>query len=216
MPHYPKSQIKTNLYTNGGEYYTQDGLDYKGFYYTLFSGVSYSGKNPQDLPSILIIPYSLQQPLNQDNTNDDTITLSFAVEGLNDGDLTYPYDPDLSSQYTNLNNSYRKRIIPTYIPEIPTQQDYQLGVFTRYFCKKNNELKYLEIDKKYYNLLKSKSKKIAWDLYSPLYTLWYLTGDKNNIIKTNKGLINKIEKTQQWYGFSQYLKEDYSKYYLAS
>ena len=103
-----------------------------------------------------------------------------------------------------------------FFHQFPTQQDYSIGVFTRYFCKKNNEPKYLEIDKKTFDLLSSKSKDIAWDLYTPISTLWYITGDKIEVAKTNKGLINLIETQQKWYGFPQYFKDQYSKYYLAS
>ena len=82
--------------------------------------------------------------------------------------------------------------------------------------KKNNELIYIEIDKNTFNLLQSRSNTIAWDLYTPLSTLWYIKGNKEQIYKANKGLISLIEQNQKWYGFSKYLKEDFLKYYLES
>jgi uncharacterized protein (DUF2147 family) len=43
--YYPKSQIKTNLYTNGGEYILSTSkIEYKGYYYKVSSGKLYSGK----------------------------------------------------------------------------------------------------------------------------------------------------------------------------
>jgi hypothetical protein len=33
MSYYPKSQIKTNLYTNGGEFILSTKKQYKGYYY---------------------------------------------------------------------------------------------------------------------------------------------------------------------------------------
>ena len=52
MAYYPKSQITTNLYTNGGELFVQStGQPYSGYYYRLSNGQLFSGKTPQDLPN---------------------------------------------------------------------------------------------------------------------------------------------------------------------
>ena len=43
--YYPKSQVKTNLYTNGGElivYSTKE--EYKGYYFETSTGKKYAGK----------------------------------------------------------------------------------------------------------------------------------------------------------------------------
>jgi hypothetical protein len=53
--YYPKSQIKTNLYSNGGDYVlstTQEA--YKGYYYLISNGKAYTGRTPQDGPNILL------------------------------------------------------------------------------------------------------------------------------------------------------------------
>ena len=123
-----------------------------------------------------------------------------------------------TSQYNNIPKItlFKSRLLPPYNPTTPTQTDYELGVFTRYFCKKNNELRYIEIDKKTSDRLSAKSPNIAWDLYSPISTLWYITGDKTTVAKANKGLINLIETQQKWYGFPQYFKDQYLKYYLVT
>jgi hypothetical protein len=45
--YYPKSQIKTNLYTDGNKYIlstTKEG--YTGFYYEISTGQKYTGENP--------------------------------------------------------------------------------------------------------------------------------------------------------------------------
>jgi hypothetical protein len=55
MAYYPKSQVKTDLYTNGGQYVlstTQE--EYTGYYYEISTGQKYTGKNPQQGPSILL------------------------------------------------------------------------------------------------------------------------------------------------------------------
>ena len=200
---YPKSQIKSNLYTNGSEYILSTTKEnYIGYYYQVSSGKSYTGKSPNDKPNTLLIPINTLLPTNTPYTENtqtpsDQITL-------------------LPEENYNLNNSTILRSLPIPNPNVPTQKDYSLGVFQRYFCKKNNELIYIEIDKKTYDSLQMQSPTIAWDLYSPLYTMWYIKGNKEQTYKANKNLISLIEQKEKWYGFSQYFKEDYLKYYLAS
>jgi hypothetical protein len=212
MSYYPSSQIKPNQYTNGGEYILSTTKEnYKGYYYELSNGRKYTGKNNTDKPNILIIE---RTPLNTTKTEND-----FNVStGLEFPNLITTINYGDTSTYLKLptNVITNDRSIPSYNLTIPTQQDYNLGVFSRYFCKKTNELKYIEIDKTIYSQLTSKSSEIAWDLYIPLTTLWYLKGEKEKVYSTNKNLIMLIEQNQKWHGFSQYFKEQFSKYYLES
>jgi len=54
MAYYPKNKIKTNLFTNGGEYQTYSmasvslSSSYVGYYYSLANGKFYTGKFPGD------------------------------------------------------------------------------------------------------------------------------------------------------------------------
>lgn len=197
--YYPKSQIKSNLYTNGGEYILSTTKEeYKGYYYEISNGNKYTGKTPQDGPNIYLTSitstlYNNAPPIDNNNIPDSNIYT-----------VGEPHSTTLPT-----------RSLPLYNPTLPTDQDKSLGVFSRYFCKKTNELIYLEINKQTYTNLISKSSTIAWDLYIPLTTLWYIKGNKEKTYKANKGLITLIEQRQQWYGFSQYLKEDFLKYYVG-
>jgi len=211
MSYYPLSQIKQNLYTNGGEYILSSTKeDYKGNYYTVSNGKKYTGKNPQDKPNILLIVLfpepSKSTPNLVKNKENEIITLGdkFFTEG------------DIATDVENYNKLFLtspRRIVPYFNPTLPTQKDLNLGQFNRYFCKKTNELKYLEIDKETYDQLKAKDPKIAWDLYEPASILWITSGDQEDTFNTNKLSVFKIEQNQRWYGFSQYFKEDYLKYY---
>ena len=113
-------------------------------------------------------------------------------------------------------NEFKNRLMPIFNPTLPTDQDKQNGQFNRYFCKKTNELKYLEIDKETYDQLQAKDPKIAWDLYEPAFLLWVIKGNQETVFNTNKTSVFKIEQNQKWNGFSQYFKENYLKYYLGS
>lgn len=218
MQYYPSSQLKSNLYTNGGEYILSTTKEnYKGYYYETSNGTKYTGKTPQDGPNILLTQQNIITQINNSNQEiTNIIILSTPIEGLTILDTSYDENPTINFNYSSLTPQLKYRSLPQPNPTLPNQQDYILGSFSRYFCKKTNELKYIEIDKETYNKLKIKDTQIAWDLYEPQLIVWQINGNKEGIFLANKSNIALLEKRQKWYGFSQYLKEDYLKYYLAS
>ena len=196
--YYPKSQIKTNLYTNGGEYSLSTTKEpYKGYYYETSNGQKFTGKFPKDGTNILLV--------------------SSIIEGfnLNDRELLIP-DQILTTPDPGYNKTLPLRSLPIFNPTTPTPQDQQTGQFNRYFCKKNNELRYLEIDRDTYQKLQSKDPKIAWDLYTPTIVLWLIKGNKEQVFNSNKGTAISIEQNLNWTGFSQYFQDKFLKYYLES
>jgi hypothetical protein len=196
--YYPKSQIKSNLYTNGGEYITFNTKEnYKGYYYEISNGNKYTGKTPEDGPNILL----------QDQLTIEVTPLLTQQDPIITEDLALNYNPNIEST---------TRYIPTPTLTLPTPQEQQLGAFTRYFSKKNNELKYMEIDKETFTQLNLKDPKIAWDLYSAQLISWQIKGTKETVYKANKSSATLIEQNQKWHGFSQYFKDQFSKYYLES
>jgi len=208
--YFPKSQIKPNLYTNGTEYVIASTLQpYTGHYFQTFDGNRYTGKTPQDGPNNRLIPnpYIELEGTPTGNTTDSQFEIKTIIPNTEDNSL--------ASQYLSLIPLSKQRFLPQSNLTLPTDKDKSLGVFSRYFCKKNNELIYLETDKQTFTDLSSRSPKIAWDLYEPLTTLWYIKGNKETTYKANKGLVSVIEQRQKWYGFSKYLKEDFLKYYVG-
>jgi hypothetical protein len=205
--YYPKSQIKTNLYTNGNEFLVSTtNQPYQGYYYEISTGQQYTGRNPQDGPNINLNP--IQEDISYDPTNKlDNPNFNNIIQYY--GATSVVYD---SVTNTNTNQT---RSIPLFNPTLPTSQDIQNGQFNRYFCKKNNEVRYLEIDQNTYKQLQNRDPKIAWDLYTPQSLVWYIKGDKEKVYITNRNLTLLLEQQQQWYGFSQYLKEDFSKYLVS-
>ena len=198
--YYPKSQIKTNLYTNGGEYTLSSTKEiYKGFYYEISSGNKYTGKSPQDGPNILLTSTTQFDPTQFIQSPPD--------------ELIVTQDELSKGEYQTISPI---RSIPSFNPTLPTDQDKQNSQFSRYFCKKNNELRYLEIDKDTYLKLLNRDQQIAWDLYTPTIVLWQIKGNKEQVYNSNKGTVISIEQNLRWDGFSQYFKENYLKYYLES
>jgi hypothetical protein len=209
--YYPKSQIKTDLYTNGGEYVlSTDGSDYKGYYYETSKGSKFTGKTPEDGFNIRLI-----KPYNLDPNTSDNQTIQISTDQTKYPTKYSDFDTQEYFDKFQQNKNKISRSLPSYNITTPTLLDQNNGVFTRYFCKKNNEFQYIEINKETYDNLKTRNPKIAWDLYTPLSVLWYVKGDINEIYNVNKNTIMLSEQINKWYGFSQYLKEDYSKYFVG-
>jgi hypothetical protein len=91
--------------------------------------------------------------------------------------------------------------------------DYQIGEYRRYFCKKTNEIIYLEINKDTYDKLVGKDSKILYQLYQPFNLPWQLTGDKSQVFIINKNITELTSKQQKLPMLSEYLKNDFTKYY---
>jgi len=193
MPYFPLSQIKTNLVSSGEFALVGNQEIYYGPYWKTSTGKFFTGKTPQDLPTREIIPI-FQSPVATDD-----IELTPSLDSIDYNNITIA-----TPTYSN---------IPQYIPTQPTEQDYQIGEFTRYFCKKTNEIIYIEIDKPQYDLLISKSPDILWQLYLPFILPWQITGNKEQVARTNKNIVDLTSIRLRLPEFGRYLKDDYLKYY---
>jgi hypothetical protein len=217
--YFPKSQITPNLYTNGNEFVIKNTKEnYIGFYWKLSSGKIFTGRTPQDPPTQELII----SPLLATNESNETNGLKVAL-------FRYDVDPEGFDVYIEegLYNassielySFLKNIdvnstisLPYYLSPPPTQQDYQTGEFRRCFCKKIDEIIYLEIDKDTYSKLIKKDPTIAFQYYQAFNIPWQLTGNKEQVFTTNKNIVELTMKQQKLPQFDKYLKEDYLKYY---
>ena len=177
MTYYPKNKIKTNLITNGEEYFLPDNYavlstPYSGFYYKLYNGQAYTGKFPGDGENILLIKAA----------------------------------SDASPQ---INIATTSSPLP---PLYPTEQDYKNIIFTRYFSKKRNEYLFKELTKDEYDKL-NKTSNPEYTLYKPFSIKWMLVGDKQTVGKYNLYSVKNAELKENVMGLSEYLKNDYLKYY---
>ena len=121
-----------------------------------------------------------------------------------------------NTEYDILKNTdiNQKTFIPTYAPTIPTQQDYQIGEFRRFFCKKTNEIQYVEINVNQYSLLAKKDPQILWQLYLPFNIPWVISGNAENAASTNKNIVELTMKQLKLPRLNDYLKNDYLKYFV--
>lgn len=212
--YYPKSQITTNLYTTGGEFYIESTQqEYKGFYFKTSNGAYFSGKTPDDRPnqqlSLIDDSYWNQTAATEGGKN--FIQLADNIDGY--AFENQPQNPRSVSTYSNLTKSSPSAFLPYYQPELPTQEDYSIGEFRRYFCKKTNELRYTEIDKTQYDLIVTQDDSIVWQLYIPFYLNWELTGDKEQVARTNKNITELTSQRKKLFRLGDYLKNNYIKYY---
>jgi hypothetical protein len=175
--YYPKSQITTNLYTNGGEFiYVSSQAQYIGYYYKTSSGKYFTGRTPQDAPNLELKSISIDVDIN-------TLPVSYSIP-INTSD-------DNVENYNNLKNNDRILLFsPTYYQPQPTSQDYQIGEFQRYFVKKSNELIYIEVNKITYEAILNKSSNWVWYDYLAFNLPWSISGDKLQVAKTNNNTYN--------------------------
>jgi hypothetical protein len=201
MPYIPKNRIQQNLYTAGGEFYIPEvDSNYIGFYYKLYDGKLYTGKNPDDKPNYNLIP--IQEDSNLNSLTPTSISFSPDFE-------TYKYGKlkkiDLNAKITP----------PQLFYTLPIGQDYQLGEFRRLFCKKRNEFIYMEISKTDYNKLVKKDPTINFKMWLPFNIPWTLTGTEQNVFNTNRNIVMLKEKNEKLFGLGRYLREDYLRYYRS-
>ena len=199
--YYPKSQIITDLYTNGNElvFVNNQSQYYQGYYHILSTGQIFSGKNPNDgIPQPLIYP-NIQ-------INKDTLAV------INDYGPTDPisntiYDDVRLSNGTNPPLS--SLIEPKNTPPTPSYP-----AFTRYFVKKTNELRYIEIDKTTFDKIASKDKQYNWAMYKPFTIYWTTSGNSiQEVTQINKNIVALEEKRQKLYGLTNYFK-NYSEFFV--
>ena len=195
--YYPKSQIVTDLYTNGDKYAFQStpNTPYIGYYYILSTGGIFSGRNPNDGISQKLVNISTKEYSSGANPSPD--------------DFSY-----LSSEYDTIRQQNGKPqsldslLEPKYIQPSP-----QYPSFTRYFVKKANELQFIETNSNIYNKILSKDSKYNWPIYIPFTILWTTSGENiETVSKTNKNIVLLEEQRKKLYGLSNYFK-NYSEFY---
>lgn len=196
--YYPEGLITTDLYTQGGEYTDTSGRAYVGFYWRAYDGKTYTGKNPQDPQGGALLTKTTQQ---QQQPQGETPKLKTQLS-------------EIGLQYDSVRQPTQGLVaVPYPVITPPTNSNYEVGSFTRYFCKRNNGEMYLEIDQDQFNKLSKRADDILWQLYTPFSMFWKLTGDREQVFQTNKNLTQQIITTKKYYRFADFLKNQYLLYY---
>lgn len=161
----PKSQIKTDQYSNREYEYVSNKKLYTGPYWKTSAGKFFTGRNPNDgTPNLEL------QPVN---------SLNYVAEDL-----------DIVTTRPILDTV---RNLPPFTPFLPNEKEYRVGVVTRYFYRYINQPIFVEISKEDYQSLKKKDKKYEWENVYPFPILWNISGDKSFVEQSNKSFIGLQE-----------------------
>lgn len=198
--YFPKSQVKTNLFTNGGEFTLRNtNTSYKGYYYTTSNGKYFSGKTPNESPTFELVKI-IPSPIPSNPTGEpSTINYYLLERGY--------------SKSTRLNFTQKPPSPPKQSYPVLTENDYKLGEFQRYFLKKGNETKFLEISLEDYRKYVNRDRDVMFELYTPIQINWILTGDKEQVYKVNQSIVARAEREQNLPGFTQYFRDKFTQFY---
>jgi hypothetical protein len=206
--YYPKSQIKTNLRAKEGEFVLANTkTPYRGYYYTTSNGEVYSGKTPSD-PTTQLLQYASKDSLNPFSSQDAEAGFEESYSS-NSSIFLLPSSYLLSTKI----NTSNLPPLPKSIYPIPTENDYKLGEFQRYFIKKSNETKFIEISLEDYRKFVNRDTDVMFELYTPIQISWILTGEKEQVYQTNQNIVAKAEREQNLPGFTQYFKDRFTQFY---
>lgn len=206
--YYPSSQIQTNLYSNGSLIIKSTQQTYTGFYWSTSLGKFFAGKTPDSPQSSieLINPSNIPSPRNLDfhdpSENENTVKISYSSFDV--------------VNYLKLNpgiNTDKLPQIPTYIPSSPTKENYEIGKFTRFFCKQKNTPLFIEIDQTTYTKLLENNPELDYEMFLPFKFSWVLIGEQDRVALQNKNTVDFIENQEGALGLSQYLNYNYLLHY---
>jgi hypothetical protein len=213
--YYPKSKIKPNKYTPGGQFSLGD-KPYIGKYYETFDGQYFTGINPvygknEKLSPIPVYHYSPYINVSEFNLKQrEQLATATRLKQIN------------PATNTTLNQAIANKDSPTSYFPYPLESDYAIGSITRYFTKRINTPGYvIEISQDEYAAISNGSVSYDVTFWQLQQILWKLTGPLNQkrisqydtragIIDTNKRLVETADKS--FLGIKDYIAEEYSKW----
>ena len=204
--YYPKSQIITNLYTPGGQLIVSgSAIPYSGSYYTTADGSYYSNKSPQDNPTFRLVPIN-----NNENVTSSLLDPGSEFQASNEPNSYYLIKGIYSSApgQASIAPSPPKQSKPQ-----PTEYDYSLGQFKRYFAYSYNSKSTIEISGSDFIKLQASDPKIQYELYDPIQLNWVIKGKREDVYKTNANLVRLKESQENIPNFSLYFKNRYTEYF---
>ena len=214
--YFPKSQIKTNLYTSGDEFnILGSNTFYIGHYYSVSNGKFYTGKNPNSGENFELVPNNspFTNDLNSDlslidneDVNEITVNIvkstdkgDFDVDSTVDIPLGVDWEKNQKNNYEYYNlKQTTNRLIPPPFTSTLTNKERRKGKYTRYYVKNIKDVSYYEISEETFKGM-SQSNLYANDLYEAIF-LHLLIGKKYN--STNHLKFLTIEFRRGWKGFS--------------
>lgn len=211
MVYIPKSQIKSNQFTNGNEwYYVKNNASYVGSYFKLSNGKAYTGRSPNNPPNEEITQ-------NTPIVSSQTKNYPFIGETQSVKYMGSWRSKDLKIYGILKKTDYNlSRSNPQYNPTIPLSENFEQGSFIRYFTVRVNQLEFLEINKETYDNILSQNPVWMWENFIPFTLRWYIKGDIERTFNNNKGSLFLTEKNIKRKGLEKYLSNNYLQYFEYS
>jgi hypothetical protein len=210
----PKNRIITNLYSNTNQLlYKNNRTIYNGYYWKSYDGRLFTGKNPNDIPTLELMQIENindNYDLYDIQSNKSIVTTNIDSPEPVENDF---YNETIVIEYNKLKNNPDSKLIPFSYYSAPTDQEYSLGVFNRYFVVKINQNIYTEVKKEDYDNIINKNSQWMWEIYIPFYTPWTITGVKEDVYKTNKDIVLLTEQRIKKKGLQEFLKFNYTKFF---
>jgi hypothetical protein len=208
----PLNKIITNLHTEGNElYFKSNSGEYVGSYWKDYKGKIYTGQNPNDTPTQELITLSDNTPQTSEISTQNKQLFSESTE---DNTSVPPTTQQLVDYNEIKKIDIKKQFnIPSQSYPQPTPKDYKLGVFTRYFCVKINEVKYVELNLNTFNSLQQRKPNWGWQSYTTFTLPWTLVGGVEDVVRTNHSVTLLKEKTLKRVGLQNFLRQNYIKFH---
>ena len=195
--YFPKSQIKTNLYTNGDEFsILGNNTFYIGYYYSVSNGKFYTGKNPNSgenfelfsNTSLFTNNLNSDSPLidNEDINEIEVNIVKSTDEGDFDADSTvdipekvdWKENQENNYKYYNLAQTTNRLVPPKINPSQPITEETNNGIYQRYYVKDILNTSYYEISKETFKSMAT-SDLYALDLFDAI-VLSFKIGREND------------------------------------
>ena len=211
----PKNRIKTNLYTRGDEYKNiRTGEEYIGYYWSMYNGTIYTGKNPNEKPSEQLIKIETTENIDRLESQDQVFQQY--AENYDSEVIPGQYqNMDDVNIYNNINkvNTSATQLLPQQFYPFPTDEDYNNGFLMRYFAVKVNEISFLEINKETYNKMKSQDTTYLYQLYDIFKLQWTLIGDVGLVSQANLSIVESLETKLKKNGLKEFLNQNFLEFW---
>tara|TARA_Y100001963_G_scaffold149105_1_gene228076 strand:- start:1090 stop:2514 length:1425 start_codon:yes stop_codon:yes gene_type:complete len=235
MVYIPKNRCVLNLIATNDEwvYKLDTETFYNGPYWKMYTGQAFTGEGPNDklesqkeiilaggadtdrpppnpIAEMNYIPLHIGDPdpmIDRDTWNGGELRFYLKLTGQ---------DPQ---------NEQVRDIPFTHYPQ-PTEKDYKLGIFERYFAVRVNSNHWVETNKTSYDKIDSND--VAnWvsELYRVVKFMWTIVGPEKEVKKINKDMVALYEKKAGYVrgrpinfpkrGLKEYLKSDFSKFRIG-
>ena len=82
----------------------------------------------------------------------------------------------------------------------------------RYFLKRFNDQRFVEVNQETYNSIKNQDRRYAWELWIPFEVPWTIKGSAEEVAKSNKQIVSYTEEKIKIRGLSSFLKNNFTQF----